>query len=87
METLKNSSELIRGTILWTLSKFTDWISRDQTLLEDYLKVLCQRMIDHDQYVQVAACSAFTVMVESMHQERMIPLINDPLNTINLIIE
>ena len=41
MEVLKNNSELIRATTIWTLSKFTDWISRDATLLDEYLKVLC----------------------------------------------
>jgi hypothetical protein len=39
-------------------------------------------MIDHDQNLQVAACSAFTVMVESMHQDKLVPLIHDPLQTI-----
>lgn len=48
MEVLGNNNELIRSTTLWTLSKFTDWIAQQQSLLEDYLTMLCQRMIDND---------------------------------------
>lgn len=87
MEVLKNNSELIRATTIWTLSKFTDWIARDPALLDEYLKVLCQRMIDHNQYVQMYSCHAFTEMIEIMQQDKIIPLIIDPLNTFKLVIE
>lgn len=86
MEIVKNNNELIRSTTLWTLSQFTLWISRDQPLLEDYVTILCQRMVDSDQNVQEQACCALTVLIETVPQDKLVPLIGNPLNTITLII-
>jgi len=52
MEMVKSNSELLRSTTLWTLSQFTKWISNDKAILEEYVTILCQRMVDHDQNVQ-----------------------------------
>lgn len=86
MEMVKSNSELLRSTTLWTLSQFTKWISKDKAILEEYVTILCQRMVDHDQSVQEQACCAFTEMIEVVRPDRLVPLLNNPLNTITLII-
>lgn len=86
MEMVKSNSELLRSTTLWTLSQFTKWISNDKAILEEYVTILCQRMVDHDQNVQEQACCAFTEMIEVVRPDRLVPLLNNPLNTITLII-
>ena len=86
MEVLNNTNEIIRSTTIWTLSKFTDWIAHNDKILEEYVTMLCQRMIDHDSNVQEATCTAFTVLVESAPY-RVIPYIQKPLNTFQMVIE
>jgi hypothetical protein len=89
MEVISNNNEVIRSTTLWTLSKFTEWIigQSDQTI-EEYLSMLCSRMIDSDSNVQEAACHAFTVLVESFELPvKLLPLLPQPLNTFSVVID
>ena len=86
MEVLNNPNELVRSTTLWTLSKFTDWIASHEKIIEEYLTMLCQRMIDHDQNVQEAACTAFTVAVENT-PDKVQPYIQQPVNAFKMAID
>ncbi len=64
LEALNSVNETVRSTTLWTLSKFTEWISQNERYLEVYINALCQKMIDSDSNVQEAACAALAVFYE-----------------------
>ena len=42
--------------------------------------------MDSDQNVQEAACDAFTVFVESMHPEKLLPLLKQALDAFDVVI-
>jgi transportin-1 len=86
MEILNNNNEILRSTTLWTLSQFSDWIG-SQYQLDEYLTMLCQRMNDSDQNVQEAACMAFSVLVESVSAEKILPLLAQPLAAFTVLID
>ena len=51
LEALNSTNETVRSTTLWTISKFTEWITASDKYLEVYITTLCQKMIDQDQNV------------------------------------
>jgi len=88
LEVINNNNEIIKWTTLWTLSKFTEWIiSQSEQMIDEYLAMLCQRMMDTDSNVQEAACHAFTVLVESINPEKLLTLLPQPLNTFLIVID
>ena len=50
-EAVNSNNEIMRSTTLWTLSKYSEWISKNDKLVEEYITVICKKMIDSDQNV------------------------------------
>ncbi|CDW78644.1 transportin-1 isoform 1 [Stylonychia lemnae] len=85
LETLNSNNELLRSTTLWTLSKFTDWIAKNDEYIEIYINILCQKMIDQDQNVQEAACASLAVACEQA-PDRILQHIQKPLDAFKMVI-
>lgn len=66
LRSVADEHHMVRSIACWTLSRYCKWVIRkqDETLYQQLLKVLLDRMLDRNKVVQKASCSALAAFEE-----------------------
>ena len=68
LHTVSDQHYMVRSITCWTLSRYAKWVisERDESRIQQLLKVLLERMVDRNKVVQRASCSALASFEEEL---------------------
>ncbi|XP_053991834.1 transportin-1-like isoform X3 [Hylaeus volcanicus] len=75
-----DSRPILRSISVWAISRFSPWICTESTMLETVVIRMLRRILDGNQCVQEAACSAFAFLEETA-ADKLLPFLPSIMST------